>query len=125
MPTAKTDALGFYYDELPGGWAMTAMCDPSWIKRRRTNPKTYPGSGSPLFLIQHGSDDDLVQVAQAMLLPRAPRGVMPEADVRFDVISESLHSGPVFETEENMAHVFAFLSAVLAPLGKATLDKAG
>jgi hypothetical protein len=35
-----------------------------------------------------------------------------------------LHGGPAFETEENMARVFAFLSAALAPSGKAALDKA-
>ena len=53
-----------------------------------------------------------------MLLARAQRGVMPETDVRFDVIPGSLQGGPAFETEENMARVFAFLSAALAPFGK-------
>ena len=42
----------------------------------------------------------------------------------FDVVPGSLHGGPAFETEENMARVFAFLSAALAPFGKAALDKA-
>ena len=79
--------------------------------------------GLPPFLIQHGSDDDLVPVEQSMLLARALRGVMRETDVRFDVIPGSLHGGPAFETEENMARVFAFLSAALGPSGKA-LDKA-
>jgi len=50
--------------------------------------------------------------------------VLPETDVRFDVIPGSLHGDPAFETEENMARVFAFLSAALAPFGKAALDKA-
>jgi hypothetical protein len=36
----------------------------------------------------------------------------------------SLPGGPAFETEENMARVVAFLSAALAPFGKAALDKA-
>ena len=54
----------------------------------------------------------------------ALRGVLPETDVRFDVIPGSLHGGPAFETEENMARVFAFLSVALAPFGKAALDKA-
>ena len=40
---------------------------------------------------------------------RALRGVPPETEVRFDVIPGSL---------------FAFLSAALAPIGKAALDKA-
>ena len=57
---------------------MTAMRDTSWIKR------SYPGL--PPFLIQHGSDDDLVPAEQSMLLARALRGVMPETDVRFDVV---------------------------------------
>ena len=51
-------------------------------------------------------------------------GVLPETDIRFDVIPGSLQGGPAFETGENMARVFAFLSAALAPFGKAALDKA-
>jgi acetyl esterase/lipase len=74
---------------------------------RRTNPLTYLGPGLPPFLIQHGCDDDLVPVEPSMLLARALRGVMLETDVRFDVIPGSLHGGPAFETEENMARVFA------------------
>jgi hypothetical protein len=69
----------------------------------------------PPFLIQPGSDDDLVPVEQSMLLARTLRGVMPETDVRFDGIPGSLQGGPAFETEENMARVFALLSAALAP----------
>ena len=52
------------------------------------------------------------------------RGVLSETDVRFDVIPGSLHGGPTFETEENMVRVFALLSAVVAPFGKAARDKA-
>jgi acetyl esterase/lipase len=79
---------------------------------------TFPGPDLPPFLIQPGSDDDLVPVEQSMLLARAQRGVMPETDVRFDVIPGSLQGGPAFETEENMARVFALLSAALAPFGQ-------
>ena len=91
---------------------------------RRANPLTYLGADLPPFLIQHGADDDLVPVEQSMLLARALRGVMRETDVLFDVVPESLHGGPAFETEENMARVFSFLSAALAPSSKAALDKA-
>ena len=42
-----------------------------------------------------------------MLLARALRGVLPETDVRLDGIPGSLHGGPVFDTEETMARVFA------------------
>jgi len=41
---------------------------------RRTNPLTYLGPGLPSFLIQHGSNDDLVPVEQSMLLARALGG---------------------------------------------------
>jgi acetyl esterase/lipase len=84
---------------------------------------TFPGPDLPPFLIQHGSDDDLVPVGQSMLLARALREVMPETDVRFDVVPGSLHGGPAFEAAENMARVFAFLSAALAPFGKPALDQ--
>jgi pimeloyl-ACP methyl ester carboxylesterase len=109
---------------------MTAMRDTSWIKRSYPDLAYAPLSSAQVldlylpFLIQHGSDDDLVPVEQSMLLARALRGVLPETDVRFDVIPGSLHGGPAFETEENMARVFAFLSAALAPFGKAAPDKA-
>ena len=81
---------------------------------RRSNPLTYLRSGLPPFLIQYESNDDLVPVEQSMLLARALRGVLPETDIRFDVIPGSLHGGPAFETDENMARVFTFLSVALA-----------
>jgi hypothetical protein len=52
----------------------------------------------------------------------ATRG-LPETDVRFEVVPGSLHGGPAFETEANTARVLAFLSAAVAPFGKAALDK--
>ena len=82
---------------------------------RRTNPLTYLGPGLPPFLIQHGADDDLVPVEQSLLLAQALRSVLPESSVRLDIIPRSLHGGPNFETPENMARVFAFLAATLAP----------
>jgi acetyl esterase/lipase len=82
---------------------------------RRTNPLTYLRPGLPPFLIQHGGDDDLVPVEQSLLLAHALRRVLPESDVRLDILPGSLHGGPAFETPENMARVFAFLSASLAP----------
>jgi acetyl esterase/lipase len=82
---------------------------------RRTNPLTYLGPGLPPFLIQHGADDDLVPVEQSLLLAQALRSVLPESNVRLDIIPRSLHGGPNFETPENMARVFAFLAATLAP----------
>lgn len=89
---------------------------------RRTNPLTYLAPGLPSFLIQHSSDDDQGSVEQSMLLARGLRGVLPETDVRFDVIPGSVHGRPTFETEENIARVFAFLPAALALSGKAALD---
>ena len=80
---------------------------------RRTNPLNYLGSGLPPFLIQHGADDDLVPVEQSLLLAQALRRTMREGDVRLDILAGSLHGGPAFETPENMARVFDFLSFAL------------
>jgi len=95
---------------------------------RRTNPLTYVRPGLPPFLIQHGADDDLVPVEQSLLLAQALRRVLPERDVRLDILPGSLHGGPAFETPENMARVFAFLSATLsvplAPSGETALTQA-
>jgi acetyl esterase/lipase len=91
---------------------------------RRTNPLTYLSPNLPPFLIQHGADDDLVPVEQSLLLTHALRGVLPESKVRLDILPGSLHGGPGFETPENMARVFAFLAATLAPSGESKLDHA-
>ena len=95
---------------------------------RRTNPLTYLRPGLPPFLIQHGGNDDLVPVEQSLLLVQALRRVLPERDIRLDILPESLHGGPAFETPENMARVFAFLSSALspalAPSGETALDPA-
>jgi hypothetical protein len=48
---------------------------------------------------------------------------LPETDVRFDVPG-LLQGDPAFETEANIACVFALLAAALASFGKAALDKA-
>ena len=59
---------------------MTAMRDTSWIKRSYPDLAYAPLSSAQVldlylpFLIQHGSDDDLVPVEQSMLLARATRG---------------------------------------------------
>jgi len=77
-----------------GFWGIR-LPDASADLLRRTNPVTYLGPGLPPFLVQHGSDDDLVPVEQSMLLARARRGVLPETDVRLDVILGSRMIAPL------------------------------
>jgi len=84
---------------------------------QRTNPLTYLRPGLPPFLIQHGADDDLVPVEQSRLLAQALRAVLPETDIRLDILPGSLHGGPAFETAENMARVLTFLATALRPHG--------
>ena len=76
---------------------------------RRTNPLTYLGPGIPRFLIQHGSDDQRAGGAIHGAGTRATRGCCLK---------------PTSDSMLFAERVLAFLSAALAPFGKAALDMA-
>ncbi|MEJ0047688.1 MAG: alpha/beta hydrolase [Rhodospirillales bacterium] len=79
----------------------------------KANPLSYLAPGLPPFLIQHGSDDDLVPIEQSVLLADRLRAVLPVGDVRLDILAGSLHGGAAFEQPENMAKVFDFLARTI------------
>jgi acetyl esterase/lipase len=73
------------------------------------NPMTYVHEGMPPILIQHGRLDSLVPVQQSMIfVEKLGKYVSPDR-FEFDVIEGAGHADPLFETEENMNRVFAFL----------------
>jgi acetyl esterase/lipase len=80
---------------------------------RQSNPLTYLTPGLPPFLIQHGAEDDLVPVEQSLMLAAGLRLVMPEEQVKLDILPGCHHGGPDFETPANMAKVRAFLHKAL------------
>jgi len=73
------------------------------------NPMTYIHEHMPPILIQHGRLDTLVPVQQSMIfVEKLQKYVRPE-HFEFDIIEGAGHGDPLFETDENMKRVFAFL----------------
>lgn len=73
------------------------------------NPMTYVHDRMPPILIQHGRLDTLVPVQQSMIfVEKLEKYVSPDR-FEFDIIEGAGHADPLFETDENMNRVFAFL----------------
>jgi acetyl esterase/lipase len=73
------------------------------------NPMTYIHEHMPPLLIQHGRLDTLVPIQQSMVfVEKLEKYVSPDR-FEFDIIEGAGHGDPLFETDENMGRVFAFL----------------
>jgi len=77
-------------------------------KVRQANPITYVRADMPPILIQHGRLDNLVPVQQSIMFARELERVAPDR-YEFDILENAGHGDPLFETDDNMARVFAFL----------------
>lgn len=73
------------------------------------NPMTYIHAHMPPLLIQHGRLDSLVPVQQSMIFADKLRKYVSPERFELDILEGAGHSDPLFETEENMARVFAFI----------------
>lgn len=80
---------------------------------QRANPVTYVHRGMPPMLIQHGRKDHVVPWQQSELLVRAIEEVCGTEAVQYEVFENADHADRLFETEANMARVFAFLDRTL------------
>jgi dipeptidyl aminopeptidase/acylaminoacyl peptidase len=70
---------------------------------------TYIHEHMPPLLIQHGRLDTLVPIQQSMMfVEKLEKYVSPDR-FEFDIIEGAGHGDPLFETDENMGRVFAFL----------------
>jgi acetyl esterase/lipase len=76
---------------------------------RRANPLTYVHPGIPPMLIQHGRIDPLVPVQQSMILAQKLEEVVGPDRIEFDILENTGHGDPLFETDENLDKVFHFL----------------
>jgi len=77
------------------------------------NPMTYIHEHMPPILIQHGRLDTLVPVQQSMIfVEKLEKYVSPDR-FEFDIIEGVGHADPLFETDENMNRVIAFLDKYL------------
>ena len=79
------------------------------LKVELANPMTYIHEKMPPILIQHGRLDELVPVQQSMIFVEKLEKYVSSDRFEFDIIEGAGHADPLFETDENMERVFAFL----------------
>ncbi|MEM9225518.1 MAG: alpha/beta hydrolase [Pseudomonadota bacterium] len=78
-----------------------------------SSPLTYISPDDPPFLIQRGTADRNIPITQSELFAAALSKVIGAENVAFDIIGGAGHGGAEFQTEENMARIFAFLDSHL------------
>ncbi len=76
---------------------------------RRANPETYITKDDPPFFIQHGAIDHLVPYQQSENLAAKLTAVLGKDKVTFEILKDTDHGGPQFQTPENINKVFVFL----------------
>lgn len=79
------------------------------LKVELANPMTYIHEHMPPLLIQHGRLDPMVPVQQSMIFVEKLKKYVNHDRFEFDIIEGAGHADPLFETDENMNRVFAFL----------------
>lgn len=82
-------------------------------KIQEFNAARYLTEQAPPFLIQHGTMDDLVPLAQATGFAQALRGVIGPEQVELDILEGAGHGGEQFGSPENLARIFRFLDRYL------------
>jgi acetyl esterase/lipase len=82
-------------------------------KVRLASPMTYVHGGMAPILIQHGSADCLVPVQQSLEFARVIEERVGLDRFELDIFEGAGHDDPVFETEENLNRVFAFIDRYL------------
>ncbi len=69
----------------------------------------------PPILIQHGRKDHRVPVQQSLIFAEKLQQSVPTDRFALDILENADHGDKLFETDENMARVFAFLDTHLKP----------
>jgi acetyl esterase/lipase len=83
------------------------------LKVELANPMTYIHEHMPPILIQHGRLDTMVPIQQSMMFVEKLEKYVSHDLFEFDIIEGAGHGDPLFETEENMNRMFAFLDRYL------------
>jgi acetyl esterase/lipase len=73
------------------------------------SPMTYIHEDIPVFLIQHGSLDQLVPVEQSINFSRRIGEIAGKDKVILEILRGSIHADPAFESKENVERVFKFI----------------
>ena len=77
------------------------------------NPETYIHASVPPFLIQHGTQDDVVPCLQSVHFAEKLRDLLGPEKVTLHLLEGARHADPQFETPADLALVFAFLDQYL------------
>jgi acetyl esterase/lipase len=80
---------------------------------KAANPETYISKDDPPFFIQHGLNDPLVPYPQSVNFAEKLKQTLGKEKVSIELIPETGHGGPAFQTEQNLNKVFAFLDKSL------------
>jgi acetyl esterase/lipase len=80
---------------------------------KTANPETYISEDDPPFFIQHGLIDPLVPYPQSVNFAKKLEQALGKGKVTIELIPETGHGGPAFQTEQNLNKVFAFLDKYL------------
>jgi len=80
---------------------------------RAANPETYISMDDPPFFIQHGLNDALVPYPQSVNFAKKLEQTLGKDKVTIELIPDTGHGGPAFETEQNLDKVFDFLDKYL------------
>jgi acetyl esterase/lipase len=80
---------------------------------RAANPETYITPDDPSFFIQHGMIDNLVPYQQSVNLAKKLETVIGKDKVAIELLPDSGHGGPGFQSEQNIDKVFVFLDRTL------------
>ena len=74
------------------------------------NPTSYIDSNDPPFLIQHGTEDQLIPFTQSSNFYHALIDQLGESQVSYDLIEGAGHGGGLFVNQTNLEKVFSFLN---------------
>ena len=80
---------------------------------KSANPETYISKDDPPFLIQHGLNDPLVPYPQSVNFAKKLEQTLGKGKVIIELIPDTGHGGPAFQTEQNINKVFVFLDKSL------------
>ena len=83
---------------------------------KAANPETYITPDDPPFFIQHGLIDNLVPYQQSVNLAKKLEQVIGKEKVSLELLQDTGHGGPAFNTNENLDKVFGFLDKYLMGL---------
>ncbi len=76
----------------------------------QANPTSYIDSNDPPFLIQHGTEDQLIPYTQSSNFYNALKDQLGESKVSYDLIDGAGHGGGLFINQTNLEKVFSFLN---------------